>query len=342
MSEKNPPLKICDTIVQPGERVSLGLPTPEFYSCSPSFIPIHVIHGKKRGPVLLICAAAHGDEMNGVAIIQKLLEMQLVNKIRGTLIVVPVINIFGLIARSRNLPGEHDFKDIFPGSESGTFSSRLAYRFSEKILSLATHCIDLQTGSLGNYRVPQVHTNIENEEAYSLARSFSAPIIMHTKSDRGMLWKMHHEDPIPVLVYESGESSRMDELSISVGVKGVVRVMRDLGMIGVSRKENKESKEKSAVVIRSTQLIRSPCSGIFFLRKKLGSLIRENEVIASIVDPFGAGKKREVISGHEGVIIASSFHPLVNEGEPIVHLGKTDIEAGENIFLQSGSIGPIA
>ncbi|MDX8430992.1 MAG: succinylglutamate desuccinylase/aspartoacylase family protein [Candidatus Algichlamydia australiensis] len=336
--QKNSPLKICDTVVQPGERVTLGLPTPEFYSCSPSFIPIHVIHGKKSGPTLLVCAASHGDEMNGVAIIQKLLEMQLVNKIRGTLIAVPVINVFGLISRSRNLPGEYDFEDSFPGSESGSFSSRLAHRFSEKILSLATHCIDLQTGSLGNYRVPQVYTDTDHDEAFTMARSFAAPIIMHTKSDRGMLWKLQRENSIPTLVYESGESSRMDEPSITVGAKGVVRVMRDLGMIGLRKNE---VKEKKSVVIRSTQLLRSPCSGIFFLKKKLGSSIRKNDVIASIVDPFGAGKKREVTSNQDGVMIAASFHPLVSEGEPIVHLGKTEYEESHNIFPDSQNIGPI-
>ncbi|MCF7806462.1 MAG: succinylglutamate desuccinylase/aspartoacylase family protein, partial [Simkaniaceae bacterium] len=144
--EKNSRLSICDTVIQPGERVTLALPTPEIYTCAPSYIPIHVIHGKRKGPCLLVCAALHGDEINGVAIIQKLLEIDLLNKISGTLIAIPVMNIFGLITQSRHLLDRRDLAGSFPGSETGSFASRLAYLLTTEVLSKVTHCIDIHTG----------------------------------------------------------------------------------------------------------------------------------------------------------------------------------------------------
>jgi len=316
---KNSPLKICDATIQPGERITLALPTPEIYTCSPMHIPIHVIHGKKAGPTLLICAAIHGDEVNGVSIIHRLLNLSLLKSVYGTIIAVPVVNVYGLIARSRSLPDRRDLDGSFPGSETGSFAARLAHLFSNEILSKATHVIDIRTGEPYYNKFPQVHTII-NEETEKMAKAFQAPVILKSSSDKGLLWLVEKENPIATLIYEAGQALRIQDLSIRLGIKGIVNVMRDLKMIPASK--TKKTKRES-LVIKTSNWVRAPGSGICRLYKKLGSRIKEGELIAGIIDPFGTEQKYKIFAPFEGVIIAENNLSLVNEGEPLVELAKT-------------------
>lgn len=326
---KNSPLKISNITIQPGERITVALPTPELYTCAPMYIPIHIIHGKKAGPTLLICGSIHGDEINGVAITQRLLKLRLLKGIRGTLIVIPSINIYGMITLSRNLPDRRDLEGSFPGSESGSFASRLANLLTEEIFDHITHCIDLHTGEPHITKFPQVRTATNHADARQLAHYFQPPVIVNTKSDEGLLWLLHREEKkVPTIIFETGEALRLDEYGIRVGVKGIVRVMRNLDMLST---KFQSSKTRYPVQLDSEYWIRASSSGLCEVFGKVGSFVKKGALLARILDPFGTEQREEIFAPFNGVIVGKNNLPILNEGEPILHLAEVKAETAERI-----------
>ncbi len=320
---KNKPLQICNTTIQPGEQIALALPTPELYTCAPMYIPIHVIHGKREGPVLLICASLHGDEINGIAIVQKLLHFMQRRKIAGTLIAVPVVNVYGLLSQQRYLPDRRDLEGNFPGSETGSYAARYAHFFTSNIFSKATHCVALHSGEHHFQKYPQVLTNFKRAEAFELAKTFRAPLMIHTESKYGFLWQMDEHEGIPTLIYQAGEGMRLDYGGISLGVRGIIKIMQHLGMM----QSNTRVLPYTPISIQETLWLRSPGSGLCRLFKKLGTSVRENDEIAAISDPFGTTQKFTIRAPCDGVIIEQNNLPLSHEGEPIVKLAITKQQA---------------
>lgn len=317
---KNKPLTIGDALIQPGERLTLGLPTPELYTYASLHTPIHIIHGKKAGPTLLLCAAIHGDEMNGTAIIHRLLKMRLLKGIYGTLIALPVVNVYGLLTLSRSLPDRRDLDGSFPGSERGSFAARLAHYLNREILSKATHCIDIHSGEPHQYRLPHVQGDLSIKEVKNLAEAFQAPALLHTSSQRGLLWQNQCSSPIPTLIYDAGEPLRLDEWGIRIGLRGILGVMRTLGMLKI---KSKASKTPSSTIVKKSEWVFSPGSGLCEHHKKVGSYVKKGEKIAEIYDPFGTGQQFQLLSPHDGVVLTKHVLPLVNEGDPVIQIAHT-------------------
>lgn len=315
---KNPPLTISNVVIQPGEKITLALPTPELYTCAPIYIPVHIIHGKKAGPTLLVSGAMHGDEINGVAITERLLKLRLLQSIRGTLIVIPTMNIYGMINLSRNLPDRRDLDGSFPGSKSGSFASRLAYLLNEEVFTHITHCIDLRTGEPHITKLPQVQANTENPVAKHMAAYFQAPVILHSTSTQGLMCLQYREEnPIPTIVYETGEALRLDSRGIKIGVRGVIRVMRQLNMLTTSLKSNQTH---SILDIERSKWVRAPSSGLCEIYNKIGNVVKKGERLARIYDPFGTEQRSEVTSPIDGIVVAKNHLPILNEGEPMLEI----------------------
>jgi predicted deacylase len=323
---KNSLLQICNATVQPGERVTLALPTPELYTCAPLYIPIHVIHGKRQGPCLLVSAAIYGDEINGVEIIQRLLtKSPALKRIKGTLIAIPVLNVHGLINRSRLLPDGKDLNRSFPGSDTGPFAARLAHVFTNEILSKATHCIDLHSGRINRNYFPQVKADLDKPGVEEIAKAFPVPVIIHTPTqENGSLYQTAQHKGIPAVVYKSGEALRFDEMSIRVGLRGIINVMRRIGML--PKQSKKKIKHIEPIVTQSSMWVRSPKSGINEPIKKTGEQIKKGTCLSMIFDPFGTNQEYKVIAPQDGVIIGLNDLPLVNEGEPLFQLTTFKLE----------------
>lgn len=316
---KNSSIKVGNVTIQPGERVTLALPTPEIYSCAPIYLPIHVLHGRKKGPVLLICGGMHGDELNGVAITEKLLNLRLLRSIHGTLLVIPSINIYGMMTLSRNLPDRRDIEGSFPGSSHGSFASRLAHLLTEEVFSKITHCIDIHTGEPHHEKIPHVKANLMNQEVAHLASHFRAYVSMQASDpNEGLLWlEANYEKQIPTLIYETGEALRLDSKGIKIGVRGIIRVMRFLEM--VSTKDTIRP-STPAMIVDSTTLLHAPSSGLCELETRLGKYVKKSENIGKIYDPFGSQQKEKLISPVEGIITTVNNLPMIHEGEPIVEI----------------------
>ena len=315
------PLTIACKTFEPGTQTTVDLPAGRLYTHTPVTIPVHVIRGKKPGPRLFISAAIHGDEINGVEIIRRLLKLPALKRLSGTIIAVPIVNIHGLINHSRYLPDRRDLNRSFPGSEKGSLAARLAHLFMQEIVSQSTHGIDLHTGAIHRSNLPQIRANLDDEETYALARSFNVPVIISSNLRDGSLREAAAEYGIPMLLYEAGEALRFDEVSIRAGVKGIINVMRTLEMLQPSR--SKSNKLIEPVVARSSSWVRAPDSGILRAMVALGGRVKKDTLLGVVADPFGS-TETNITSNYNGIVIGRSNLPLVNEGDGLFHIARFD------------------
>lgn len=310
------PLVLAGTSVPPGARASVHIPLARRATAAEVALPVHVVHGRRPGPRLFVCAAIHGDELNGVEIVRRLLAMPLLKRLRGALLAVPVVNVYGFVAQSRYLPDRRDLNRSFPGSARGSLAARLAHLFMTEVVAQATHGIDLHTGALHRSNLPQVRACLDDPETERLARAFGAPVVLDASVRDGSLREAVRQREIPMLLYEAGEALRFDELAIRAGTGGVVAVMRALGMLpeGRSRKRSPEP-----FVARGSTWVRAPESGVVLSRLELGARVARGQVLGVVSDPLGE-EPVPVPSPVEGVLIARSNLPLAHEGDALFHV----------------------
>ncbi len=301
--------------VAPGERVSINLPIADLYTGASLSMPVKVVNGRKPGPVMFVSAAIHGDELNGVEIVRRLLRQKLLDSLRGTLLAVPIVNVHGFLERSRYLPDRRDLNRSFPGSAKGSIAARTANTFVKQIVSKADFGIDLHTGALNRTNLPQVRANLDDEKTVELARVFGAPVIISSTLRDGSLREYASESGFPMLVYEAGEALRYDEVAIRAGLRGVIRVMRHVGMLPKAR----ASKAVTPVIAASTSWVRAPDSGIVSHRVELGATVVEGQKLAIVSDPLG-DDQTTVCAPFDGIVIGHSTLPLAHEGEALFHI----------------------
>ncbi len=304
-----------------GERRIVDLPVTRLYTHTSMAMPVHVLTGRRPGKRLFVSAAVHGDELNGVEIIRRLLKQPALKRLRGVLIAVPVVNIHGFIQRSRYLPDRRDLNRNFPGSESGSLTARLAYRFMTEIVERCDYGIDLHTGAIHRGNLPQIRGDLNDTTLAALAEDFDAPVILHAPFRDGSLRQAAGEQGIPTLLYEAGEALRIDEMAIRIGIRGVLNVLRGLGMLPRTRGQRPSSKAATSVRCGSSHWVRTPESGMLQTPIALGQQVTRGQPIAILADPFGE-RERTVTAPISGVVLGRTTQPLVNEGDAIFHLGQ--------------------
>ncbi len=310
--------------VQPGERVVIDLALPKLNSHTALSMPVHVVHGRRDGPRLFICAALHGDEVNGVEIIRQVLAQKTLNRLHGTLVAVPVVNVYGMIHQSRYLPDRRDLNRSFPGHESGSMAARVTHLFMTEIVYRCTHGIDLHTGAIHRSNLPQIRANLDDSETERLARAFGVPVLLNASLRDGSLRQAAAEHGIPTLLYEAGEALRYDELAIRAGVHGVMQVMRELGMLPHLKRRGRP---EDPFVARSSNWTRAPESGMLRTQIRLGALVQKNDVLGYVSDPY-SGESFPVYAQTRGVVIGRIQTPMTHEGEALFHIArfKDDID----------------
>ncbi len=335
-----PPLSIGGQELAAGSRATIHLPLPYLYTHSPTTMPIHVVRGRQSGPTLLVTSALHGDELNGIEIIRRLLGHKTLNRIKGTLILIPVVNVFGFVGQSRYLPDRRDLNRSFPGSPKGSMAARLANLLVTEILPHCTHMIDLHTGAIGRENLPQIRGCFNgNESLLAMARAFNTPVVLDLGLRSGTFREAAQKRDIPSLVYEAGEALRFDEVSIRAGLAGILNIMSHLGMIrkGVSKKAHQP------IVAKSTQWIRASQSGVARSLVCLGEKVSAGQTIAYISDPFGENEEA-LVSATAGIVIGRSRLPLVHEGEAVFHIARFSepTEAAERIENFQDAFDPVS
>jgi predicted deacylase len=279
-------------------------------------MPVHIVHGRKPGPCLLVCAAIHGDEINGVEIVRRILTHKFLNSINGTLIAIPVVNVFGFVSKSRYLPDRRDLNRSFPGSETGSMASRLANVLMTEIIPHCTQVIDLHTGAVNRENLPQIRAKIRGEsDTEEMARAFGVPVILNSELIDGSFRMAARDHKIPVLLYEAGEALRFNEMAIRAGVKGILGVMSHLEM----RKKSTRHRDTDTLIATSSQWLRASQSGILRSIVAIGSKVESGEVLAYINDPMGENSEA-IVSPISGIVIGRTNLPLVFEGEAVFHI----------------------
>lgn len=312
----SPTIEIGGVTVAPGERKRAEIPLAYLPTQTLLSLPVTVINGTQVGARLWLSAAIHGDEINGVEIIRQVLDRINPATLQGTLIAVPIVNVFGFIEQSRYLPDRRDLNRSFPGSDRGSLASRIAHLFMTQIVSQCTHGIDLHTASNHRINLPQVRANLHDPETYRCAQAFNAPLLIHATTRDGSLRQAADRQGIPVLLYEAGEALRFNKNAIAIGVEGILRVMAALGMIQL---ELNPTTSVTPLEVQESKWVRAPQSGILHLNVALGQTVARKQLLGVVADAFGETSVK-AYAPCDGLVIGCTQNPLVNQGDGILHL----------------------
>ncbi|WP_395167672.1 succinylglutamate desuccinylase/aspartoacylase family protein [Francisella salimarina] len=300
--------KIFDNTFQAGEMATLAMPLPSQYSCAPMYLPIKILNGVKEGPCILIFGMVNGDEFNGIEIINSVLEKTNPKELHGTIIAIPVLNVFGLVHAAKHNP---TLEQAFPGDESGSYMHRYAYRITQEIIKKTDYSVQIKTGALNHEILPQVYFNAEDEESVKMARAFQAPVITAVNMNRSSIRKIHQDLDIPFICYEAGEANKFDEEAINVGTAGIQNVMRKINLL----KDQDFIQQVKPLVSEDTEWTISDKPGILRTEIELGTRVKEDQKIGKLIDPFGNDDSVSLKSPIDGIILGINNYPMIKEGD---------------------------
>jgi predicted deacylase len=314
----NQPITVGGVTVKPGRKVQIELPFARVVTGATESLPVKVINGRSAGPNIWLSGTIHGDELNGLQIIRRVLKDLDAKTLRGAVIAVPIVNPLGFINQSRYLPDRRDLNRSFPGSARGSTAARLAHLFMDQIVDQCTVGLDLHTASNHRINHPQIRANLDDTTTLHLARAFGAPFSIHARLRDGSLRQAAAERGKTVLLYEAGQAHRFDDDAVETGVTGVMRTLRSMGMI-----DARLPRVRPTRLIRRTRWVRARRGGIADLEVRLGEHVTKGQRLASISDAFGM-RPTLVRASETGWVIARSLRPLVNSGDSLVHIGAAE------------------
>lgn len=315
-----PVFRIGETEIPPGQRLRFEIPIARLPTETWLSLPVEVVNGVRDGPRLWLSGAVHGDEINGVEITRQVLASLDAAQLAGTVVAVPIVNVYGFVNQSRYLPDRRDLNRSFPGSPAGSLAGRLANLFMQSVVAQCTHGIDFHTGSNHRTNLPQIRANLKEPETRRIAEAFAAPVMMHAQMRDGSLRQAASRRGIHVLVYEAGEPLRFDTEAIAAGVRGTQRVMAALAM---QMFPDLDLTPSDTTEVTRSSWIRARRSGILRLDARLGQPVKSLERLGVIADAFGSDAI-SVVAPAAGFVIGHTNNPLVYQGDAVVHLALAD------------------
>ncbi len=282
-------------------------------------IPVYVFNAKNPGPTLLVQAGLHGDEVNGIEIVRRMLQDNRFTLESGAVVAVPILNIFGFIHFSRDVPDGKDVNRSFPGSKKGSLASRIAYHYTKQLLPLIDYCIDLHTGGGQRHNYPQVRYTPEDEDSMLLAKIFNAPFMFPASLIKGSFRKEMYGMGKPTVVFEAGESMRFDEYSILEGMQGILNVMKHLKMIDSISTMYTEKSE--SVSLNETKWLRAPTAGMFVPQITNGMQVEKGKILGVVINTYEK-KGKTLKMPMDGYIICVNHQAVVNQGDALFNIGK--------------------
>lgn len=308
-----PDISINGTTVDLGQNKIINLNIARLPTHTNIELPVHVFRGKEDGPVLLLTGGLHGDEINGIEIISRLISSKKIHPEKGTVIALPIVNIYGFLMNVRGVPDGKDINRSFPGIKGGSLARLLAYALMNHIIPLVDCGVDFHTGGASRANFPQIRCSFHSQEAKELGKAFAAPVLLHSTLISKSFRYAAHKKGTPILVYEAGESLRFDEFGISKGIEGTLRLMNHLGMI------SEPQQPAQSKLYRKSSWVRANRSGLFRSDFDLGDVVTKKQKIGEISDPFG-GKKSKLVSLYDGKIIGLNNNPIVHKGDAVLHI----------------------
>lgn len=314
---ERPSFQIAGVEIAAGTLARVELPAARLPTGTQMSVPVAVAHGARPGPTVWVSSSIHGDELNGLAVIRRALRQLNPQALRGTVIAVSVVNVFGMINASRYLPDRRDLNRCFPGSPRGPLAGQLAHLFMEQVAQRSDVGIDLHTGSDGRTNLPQIRCDLEDPETRRLAHAFGAPVILHAALRDGSLRAAARAVGVPVLLYEGGEAHRFDRSAIEVGARGVLRVFAALDMLDA----DPTGVQLESVEAHKSAWIRARQAGFCDIHVELGQRITPGDVVATIFDASGR-REHSLKSKLEGIVIGRLQQALVHRGDAILNVAQ--------------------
>jgi len=309
-------MKILNHKIGLGESVQVKMDFARLNTRSKIEVPIIVERGKKEGPCLLLLGGLHGDETNGVEIVRQIVSKGLNKPEIGTVICIPLLNVFGFLNQSREFPDGRDLNRVFPGSNTGSLASRFAFHLMKEVIPHVDFCIDYHTGGAQRFNYSQIRIDEGCDETFELAKIFASPFIVYSKSPERTFRKSITKLGKKVLLFEGGKSLNLDKNVTKSGIQGAINVMHNIGVRNFS---SQISHEKS-VIIKSSKWIRAKHSGMFRSSVSAGQKVVRGIKLGSISDPFGDFESSFKCT-QEGYILNSNHSPVVNQGDALFHIG---------------------
>ena len=306
--------------ILPGESKTIDMEIAKLHNSAKLKIPIIVQRSKVDGPVVLFSAGIHGDEINGIEIVRQIITKKINKPKKGTIICIPIINMFGFINQSRQFPDGRDLNRVFPGSKKGSLASQFAYHILTEIMPHVDYAIDFHAGGAGRFNAPQIRLEQNNAELKILADIFNAPFTLYSKNIAGSFRNSSKKSNVKMLLFEGGKSLDINNPIVNEGLEGIKRFLEHLDMLNTKHRTIK-SKEDS-IYIEKSNWIRANSSGLLHNTINISSFVKKGTVLATITDPFGKFE-RKVKAPNDGYIINANHSPIVYQGDAIYHISKT-------------------
>jgi predicted deacylase len=313
------PITILGEVILPGHSKTIDMEIAKLHNTAKLKIPIIVERSKIDGPIVLFSAGIHGDEINGVEIVRQLIAKKINKPKRGTIICIPIINMFGFINMSRQFPDGRDLNRVFPGSKKGSLASRFAYHILTEIMPLVDYAVDFHAGGASRFNAPQIRLAPNSPELKELADVFNAPFNLFSKNIAGSFRNSSQKLNVKMLLFEGGKSLDINESVAEAGVNGVKRVLAHLDML--DPKQLIEKQDSNTIYIEKSGWIRAKCSGLLHDQNTIGSFVKKGTVLAIITDPFGKFE-RKIKAPNDGYIINANLSSIVYQGDAIYHISK--------------------
>ncbi len=303
--------------IKKGERIILEMEVAKLHTRNSLRIPIIVERAIHDGPVLLLMSGVHGDETNGVAILRDIIRKKYNRPRRGTIICIPVFNVFGYLNQTREFPDGRDLNRIFPGSKRGSLASQFAYKFTKEVAPLVDYVLDFHTGGASRENFSNIRCVFKQESLLELAKVFGAPFIVNSKYIAKSIRETINKMGKTILLFEGGKSLDLDQSVIDCGVEGALNVMKHLDM-----QEGEITNKHNSVIVQKSKWLRAPHSGMFQSHVKNGSLVTRKEILGRIYDPYGEFEKH-VLAPFDCYIFGLNTAPIVNKGDALFHVSIT-------------------
>lgn len=310
-------LEMLGEKVLPGKSATINFNMAKLYTTTSVEVPVIIERSKKPGPVVLLTAGMHGDEINGVEIVRQIISKGINKPQKGTIICIPVVNIFGFLNLRREFPDGRDLNRMFPGTKHGSLAGRFAFQFVKNILPLANFCLDFHTGGASRFNAPQIRVKKGDEQSLKYARIFSAPFTIHSKTITKSYRETCSKKGIPVLLFEGGKSLNSNRDIAKHGVEGAMRILSFLQML--DPKFDYPDAATETIVITNTNWMRAKYSGLLHIKIPCGKHVEKGEYIGIITDPYGKFRHK-VKANNTGYVININESPIVYQGDAIFHI----------------------
>jgi len=317
-------ITIFNETILPGKSKTINMQIGKLHTMTDLHIPIIVERSIKEGPVVLFTAGLHGDEINGTEIVRELIVKKINKPKRGTIICIPVINIFGFVNQTREFPDGRDLNRIFPGSKTGSLASQFAYYILKEIIPHIDYAIDFHAGGAQRFNAPQIRIVPNNAELKTLSDVFGAPFTLYSNNISGSFRSSCDKMNVKMLLFEGGKSVDINNGVTKEAVEGTKRFLTHFDML---KNKHEISKPHQTIYIETSDWIRANFSGMFHGLKQIGSYVTKGELLAKISDPFGK-VSHKLKAPHAGYLINVNDAPIVYQGDAVFHIS-TKLENDE-------------